>query len=441
MPEIGETRVWNRGTRTEGGSRVVVLISDWIQYLDLMRCNGSISSVWYGMQYRHSFIPRSQRMNLHVVRTYCSPVPKRPETKTAMEMAMILFHRMTDIGKGFGRNSLKRISTTVKSWWDRYEEFVGLNEVRDAQGKVTEAEKVFMVARGIVREARESLEAHQIKLKEVRDRLDRVSREDTQYLELATLEHRLLQEEKRYRTAYLSAEESEREKFSLFSAAVRESHEKERTRAEKTKNWSIIGSVLGAIIGVLGSTYINRVRLQELKALVLEAQKGPISLQEAIKEQASHHYIQQKDLSDLIVTLRNMLEAGTGTEGTSASLKTDPLLVSLKEHLNYSKQVSSCMGSLQQQLSTLEESLGQITAEVQNVKHAVHSRPVERVVLGSSAEVKGQALAVQDVILELCDAERRLETQIKRNSIFSTALTCAVFAVTLPMLYLLLKGN
>uniref|UniRef100_A0A8C0FVR0 Coiled-coil domain-containing protein 51 n=1 Tax=Chelonoidis abingdonii TaxID=106734 RepID=A0A8C0FVR0_CHEAB len=397
--------------------------------------------VWYGMQYRHSFIPRSQRMNLHVVRTYCSPVPKRPETKTAMEMAMILFHRMTDIGKGFGRNSLKRISTTVKSWWDRYEEFVGLNEVRDAQGKVTEAEKVFMVARGIVREARESLEAHQIKLKEVRDRLDRVSREDTQYLELATLEHRLLQEEKRYRTAYLSAEESEREKFSLFSAAVRESHEKERTRAEKTKNWSIIGSVLGAIIGVLGSTYINRVRLQELKALVLEAQKGPISLQEAIKEQASHHYIQQKDLSDLIVTLRNMLEAGTGTEGTSASLKTDPLLVSLKEHLNYSKQVSSCMGSLQQQLSTLEESLGQITAEVQNVKHAVHSRPVERVVLGSSAEVKGQALAVQDVILELCDAERRLETQIKRNSIFSTALTCAVFAVTLPMLYLLLKGN
>lgn len=48
----------------------------------------------------------------------------------------------------------------------------------------------------------------------------------------------------------------------MFSAAVRESHEKERTRAERTKNWSIIGSVLGALIGVMGSTYINRVRLQ-----------------------------------------------------------------------------------------------------------------------------------------------------------------------------------
>lgn len=56
-----------------------------------------------------------------------------------------------------------------------------------------QAEKVFMVARGLVREAREDLEVHQAKLKEVRDRLDRVSREDNQYLELATLEHRMLQ--------------------------------------------------------------------------------------------------------------------------------------------------------------------------------------------------------------------------------------------------------
>lgn len=71
-----------------------------------------------------------------------------------------------------------------------------------------------------------------------------------------------LQEERRLRTAYENAEGSEREKFALFSAGVRESHEKERTRAERTKNWSVIGSVLGALIGVMGSTYVNRVRLQ-----------------------------------------------------------------------------------------------------------------------------------------------------------------------------------
>lgn len=56
-----------------------------------------------------------------------------------------------------------------------------------------QAEKVFMVARGLVREAREDLEGQQAKLKEVRDHLDRISRDDNQYLELATLEHRMLQ--------------------------------------------------------------------------------------------------------------------------------------------------------------------------------------------------------------------------------------------------------
>lgn len=56
-----------------------------------------------------------------------------------------------------------------------------------------QAEKVFMVARGLVREAREDLEGQQAKLKEVRDRLDRISRDDNQYLELATQEHRMLQ--------------------------------------------------------------------------------------------------------------------------------------------------------------------------------------------------------------------------------------------------------
>ncbi|KFP77136.1 Coiled-coil domain-containing protein 51, partial [Acanthisitta chloris] len=368
--------------------------------------------------------------NLHAVRTYCSSAPKRPEAKSPMEVAMNLLHRLTETGTAVGKNSLQKASAACKTWWVRYEEFVGINEVREAQGKVAEAENVFMIARGVVREARANVEAQQIKLKEIRDRLDRVSRDDTQYLELATLEHRLLQEEKRFRAAYLNAEESEREKFSLFSAAVRESHEKERTRAEKTKNWSVIGSVLGAIIGVLGSTYINRVRLQELKVLVLEAQKAPINIQEAIKEQATSHSLQQKDLSDIIEDLKSVLQT-TASKGIKEgvllpretrndSIKIDSLLVPLNEQLNYIKQVSSCLGSLQQQFNSLQESITQVL---------------------SPGEGKSHASAVRDVILELCDTERRLETQIKRSSIYSSALTCAMFAITLPVLYIILKGN
>ncbi|XP_032997332.1 mitochondrial potassium channel [Lacerta agilis] len=401
------------------------------------------------MQHHHLIALRNHKMRLHIVRTYCSPASKRPEANTAVEVATNVLYRLSEAGKVLGRNAIQRISATSQSWWDKYEEFVGLNEVREAQGNVTEAEKRFMVARGIVRESRETWEAQQLKLKEIRDRLDRVSRDDIQYLELATLEHKLLQEEKRYRSTYQTAEESEREAFSLFSAAVRESHEKERTRAEKTKNWSIIGSVLGAIIGVLGSTYVNRVRLQELKALVFEAQKGPINLQEAIREQASSYNSQQRDLSDLIANLKDILqavavtsqEAAGDSSPKSAPLKTDPLLVSVKEQLSYSKQMSSFLEGLQRQLGSLEKSLGQMAAEAQNVKRVPQPAPGREALLGPSTEGSSQTFEAEDVVLELCNTERRLEAQMKRNSIYSTAFTCTVFAITFPMLYVLLKGN
>ncbi|KAM4654369.1 mitochondrial potassium channel isoform 2-T5 [Amazona ochrocephala] len=361
-----------------------------------MKYKSSVSSVSCSLQYHHSLIKWSPKMNVHIVRPYCSSTPKRPEAKSALEVASAFLNRLTEAGAVMGKNSLQKMSATCKSWWDRYEEFVGINEVREAQGKVTE-------------------------------------------------------EEKRYRAAYLNAEESEREKFSLFSAAVRESHEKERTRAEKTKNWSIIGSVLGAVIGVLGSTYVNRVRLQELKVLVLEAQKGPVNLQEAIREQASSHNLQQKDLNDVIADLKSVLQTRTSQEMKEGALLTrqdkgdsiniDALLIPLNEQLNYTKQVSSCLGSLEQQFRSLQESVAQMVSELQSVKLAVHARTMERAMPRSSAEGKGQASAARDVILELCDTERRLEAQIKRNCIYSTALTCAVFAITLPVLYIILKGN
>lgn len=131
--------------------------------------------------------------DLSVTRTLCSPGSSQPREKGAQEVALGLYHRLIALGQALGRGIRQQASSTAKTWWDRYEEFVGLSEVREAQGKVTEAERAFMVARGLVREARETWEGQQDKLKEVRDRLDRISREDSQYLELATQEHRLLQ--------------------------------------------------------------------------------------------------------------------------------------------------------------------------------------------------------------------------------------------------------
>ncbi|XP_021466400.2 mitochondrial potassium channel [Oncorhynchus mykiss] len=376
------------------------------------------------------------------------------------ERAVATIQNLTDLGKQWGQKSVSTASNTVNYWWERYEEFVGLNEVRDAQSQVTEAERAFMVARGMVREAHCSLEALQVKLKEVRDRLDRVSREEAHYLELATLEHKLLQEERRLRTAYENAEGAEREKFALFSAGVRESHEKERTRAERTKNWSVIGSVLGALIGVMGSTYINRVRLQELKTLLLEAQKGPVSLQEAIKVQAGMHKSQQQELRGLIDTLRVTLQHRAAQVIAEKDVKKpvavqvpEPIVVPpqpspsaseavLKEILFYSQKAQSLIEGIQPQLGQLEQSVGKVESEllaVQNLIETYHREEKPSVVI-SQQDSQMFVCDTKSVMQGLDQTEKRLEASISQTTMYNTVLAYGALAVTVPALYILFRG-
>lgn len=109
-----------------------------------MKYTSSVSSVSCGLQYHHSLMKWSPKVNLHMVRTYCPSAPKRPEAKSLVEMAMGLLHRITESGAVMGKNSLQKVSATCRNWWDRYEEFVGINEVREAQGKVTEVNMEIM---------------------------------------------------------------------------------------------------------------------------------------------------------------------------------------------------------------------------------------------------------------------------------------------------------
>lgn len=181
--------------------------------------------------------PREQRENvtpgkiLHRVSKTLADVPTKVQTKSS------------DLAK----TSLQKISGSLSA----FDDLSGISSVREAQIKVREAEDLFMNLRKFVQEAEKELEGVRTKLNDVRKRLDRVSRDDERYLSLATEEHTILLEEKRLMAALKDCENKERDQFAVLSGIVRESHEKERERVERTKHWSVVGSIVGAAIGMV----------------------------------------------------------------------------------------------------------------------------------------------------------------------------------------------
>ncbi|XP_022174468.1 coiled-coil domain-containing protein 51-like [Myzus persicae] len=156
----------------------------------------------------------------------------------------------------------------VVSW---YERVTGLSEVRVAQDRVLESQKQFMNAQDRRRDVSVELRTIQNKLKDIRNELLNTSRSEDRYIELVTQEHNLLKQENSIIDRVNYSEKEERDSFILLSTTLKDSHDRERIQAERTKYVSIVGSILGTIIGIIGSTLINAWKMNEFKRMVLDA--------------------------------------------------------------------------------------------------------------------------------------------------------------------------
>ena len=78
-------------------------------------------------------------------------------------------------------------------------------------------------------------------------------RGEDKYLVLTMQEHQLLKEEQHLINEQKQAETRETEAMAVLSNGVRESHEKERAHAERTKYWTIIGLMVGLLMGICSS--------------------------------------------------------------------------------------------------------------------------------------------------------------------------------------------
>lgn len=156
----------------------------------------------------------------------------------------------------------------VVSW---YERVTGISEVRVAQDRVLESQKQFMTAQDKRRDISVELRTIQNKLKDIRNELLNTSRSEDRYIELVTQEHSLLKQENSIIEQVNYSEKEERDSFILLSTTLKDSHDRERIQAERTKYISIVGSILGTVIGIIGSTVINAWKMNEFKRMVLDA--------------------------------------------------------------------------------------------------------------------------------------------------------------------------
>ena len=236
-------------------------------------------------------------------------------------------------------------------------------------------------------------------IKNLHTELERTHRGEDKYLELVTLEHTVLREERTYIEQLSLQERNEREAFSNLSRAVRDSHESERAQAEKTKYWAVLGSIIGTSLGVLGTTINNRLRMRELRQIVRDASAGNsqnVATTAAVSTAASNANV-PKDLIN------------QNTE----SLKSEIVEEVQNKFKEYSKKVENVGKCTNDKMNEITKSISKLSDNVGEQKHKsieVLSLLERRPFTNTKNDVHPESLNKKAVV----ELQQALETQIMR---------------------------
>ncbi len=197
-------------------------------------------------------------------------------------------------------------------------------------------------------ESRRSLNAKllgiQNKLKDLRDQMDRLSRTDGNYLKLFTHEHETLNEEQILLNEYKAKEASERDLFFKLSASLRESQEKERTRAESVKYLQLSLSIACTFLGLVSALLFSFLRKTEIQE-ILNYEKNSFN---QLSSKLSEFETEQQDFVKL---LRDYLDANE--KAKSDQIKSD-LCELIKKHNNLIEQNMDHMKAASAALATVD---------------------------------------------------------------------------------------
>lgn len=185
----------------------------------------------------------------------------------------------------------------------------------------------------------------------------------------------------------------------------------------------------------------------------MEAQKGPESLQEALRVQAGNHRSQQDELRMLIDSLRVALnDAFTQRDivlqdkrGLTPDSPTVPLSALKDLHISGQK-TESLLESLSPQLGQLEQGLGRVEGELSVVRRLLETRPqaetqaAQLQLATPERPERGDQWESEAVVRRLEETQRTLGERIRTNTIYNALFSYTATAITISAVYLLLRG-
>ncbi|KAB0791204.1 hypothetical protein PPYR_12779 [Photinus pyralis] len=201
----------------------------------------------------------------------------------------------------------------ANAWYTR---ILGLDEVKFYQQRVITLQEKLLDVQEKRREIGRQLSEVRRKSNELQEQIHKVKRqEDLQrFLDLMKEETEILKQELSVTDTFNGCDREEREIFTAFTNAVKDSHEKQRAQLEYTKYFGLILSLVGSFLTFAYST----LRKQDLKRFIderLRVDNGDLSasvlqlqLQEGLKEMRNVSGVIDRDKQLLTLISNNQRE-------------------------------------------------------------------------------------------------------------------------------------
>nr|CAD2178040.1 unnamed protein product [Meloidogyne enterolobii] len=339
-------------------------------------------------------------------------------SKTNLMRITTKYFNSASIRESKDNNSLNKSLSKIVSY---YEQFIGLSEVQKARNEVNQCESNLFQAQQDRREKQSEIRLVQNKLKEIHSELDRTLRGEDKYLRLITEEHAAIKKEREMMNIYEELETREREAFNVLSNKVRVSHEREREREERTKYWSLIGSLFGALLGILGTTIATELRMKHIREMIPSGQEIKPLLDEMVQMVRGS----QGQVSEFLENLTKMFNLES------------PMLLNSKNKFN-ENNVDITENDFIKILGGLKEQNSALSDQMNELKRLLN---LERIIISDNEENKQNFVFIGDSMeAMLQQTERNIESKMKLQTLAFVVGSYAVLAITLPLFYYLF-GN